>query len=196
MALLAMAGVYLILSAREPLGGAALVAAGAIKAPGALALPFAVAAARSRRGLIAGALAGVAAVGVAGVAVFGGDVLGLLRTLGLQQDHVALYSVPSTIGRLLGLGGVTLGVRIVAMAALVLVFALMLRYAARSGDWISAAGWTTLAVLLATAWLLPWYVVWVLPLAALSKDRRLTAATLALVAYIVTTRVLLWTDWA
>jgi hypothetical protein len=35
-----------------------------------------------------------------------------------------------------------------------------------------------LAVVVATSFLLPWYTVWALPLAAISADRRLIAATL------------------
>jgi hypothetical protein len=36
-----------------------------------------------------------------------------------------------------------------------------------------------------TAWLLPWYAIWALPLAAVSGDRRLRAATLVFCAYAV-----------
>ena len=35
-----------------------------------------------------------------------------------------------------------------------------------------------LAIVVATSFLLPWYTVWDLPLAAISADRRLLAATL------------------
>ena len=56
---------------------------------------------------------------------------------------------------------------------------------ARGADWRVAAGWTTLALLLSTAWLLPWYAIWLLPLAAVGGDRRLRAATLVFCAYAV-----------
>ena len=36
-----------------------------------------------------------------------------------------------------------------------------------------------------TAWLLPWYAIWALPLAAVSRNRRLRAATLVVCAYAV-----------
>ena len=42
-----------------------------------------------------------------------------------------------------------------------------------------------LALLLATYWLMPWYVVWLLPLAALGASRNLRVATLAFTAYLV-----------
>jgi hypothetical protein len=67
-----------------------------------------------------------------------------------------------------------------------------LRAAWRGADWIAASGWTMFALLVTTAWLLPWYVTWLLPLAAISGDRRLRLASLALVAYVIVTRVTLW----
>jgi hypothetical protein len=47
------------------------------------------------------------------------------------------------------------------------------------------AGWATLAILVASAWLVPWYVLWLLPLAALAADRRLRWATVALCAWML-----------
>jgi hypothetical protein len=35
---------------------------------------------------------------------------------------------------------------------------------------------------------MPWYAVWLLPLAALGRDRKLTLATLVLCAYLVAVR--------
>jgi len=69
--------------------------------------------------------------------------------------------------------------------ATVVVLAFALWRTARGADWRVAAGWTTLALLLSTAWLLPWYVTWALPLAAVGGDRRLRAATLVFCAYAV-----------
>ena len=40
-----------------------------------------------------------------------------------------------------------------------------------------------LGLLLATSWLLPWYLIWALPLAALSRDRTLQLLVLALTAF-------------
>ena len=44
-----------------------------------------------------------------------------------------------------------------------------------------------MALILTLSWVLPWYVLWVLPLAALSGSRRLRVATLVLGAYLVIT---------
>ena len=40
-----------------------------------------------------------------------------------------------------------------------------------------------------TTWLLPWYLIWVLPLAALSRDRTLKIVVLALTALLLGTRI-------
>ncbi len=53
----------------------------------------------------------------------------------------------------------------------------------RGADWRTTAGWATLALVLCTAWLLPWYAIWPLPLAALSRSRTLRVATLVFCAY-------------
>ena len=52
-------------------------------------------------------------------------------------------------------------------------------------EWVTGAGWATLGLLAASAWLVPWYAIWVLPLAAVSGNRRLRAATLLFCAYAV-----------
>jgi hypothetical protein len=55
-------------------------------------------------------------------------------------------------------------------------------------DWIVGAGWATVALLVTTGFLVPWYVAWLLPLAALfSGDRRLLAAAVFLTGIGLTT---------
>jgi hypothetical protein len=54
------------------------------------------------------------------------------------------------------------------------VFAwLLCRVWRRELDWIDAAAWTAAALLASASSLLPWYVAWLMPLAALGRDRRL-----------------------
>ncbi len=55
----------------------------------------------------------------------------------------------------------------------------------RGADAIAMAGWATLAILVASAWLVPWYLRWLLPLAALAGDRRLVWGTVALSAWML-----------
>ena len=40
----------------------------------------------------------------------------------------------------------------------------------RERDWLTGAGWSTFALLASLAWLVPWYVIWLLPLAALATS--------------------------
>jgi hypothetical protein len=50
---------------------------------------------------------------------------------------------------------------------------------------IAACGWASVALLVTLSWVLPWYVSWVLPLAALSASRRLRTVALILGAYLI-----------
>ena len=50
---------------------------------------------------------------------------------------------------------------------------------------IAACGWASVALLVTLSWVLPWYVLWVLPLAALSASRWLRAAALVLGVYLI-----------
>jgi hypothetical protein len=177
----------------ESLAGGAMVVASAVKLP--LGLPFLYLLARpraDRRALLTGAAGALAAVVAVSLAAFGTGILRFLDAVRDQQDDVAIYSVPNQLGELLGFGGITDGIRLAATAALLVALALTFRAVRRGGDWVAAAGWATFALIVASAWLLPWYVVWLLPLAAVAGDRRLRVAALALTAYIALTRVELW----
>src|SRR5439155_19466263 len=147
-----------------------------IRLGAALTLPFALLGTRGARRLVPPliVLCAVAAVTLAG---FWSQPLGFLRELSTEQRIVAVHSVPNELGLLLGLGGITRGLRIVAAVALVCVVAVLLLRTARGGDWLTNAGWATLCLLVCSAWLLPWYTVWVLPFAAAGNSGRLRLAT-------------------
>jgi alpha-1,6-mannosyltransferase len=184
--LVVIAGVALLLARKEIASGVALVAAVGLKTSTAFALPFAVLGSRSRS-LIAGAAAGFALTAALALGVFG---VSSLESLGLvEQDQAATskYSVPATAARLLDVG--VDPVRYTALALYVAVLLLLVVWTLRGGDWIRAAGWAALGLLLATDWLMPWYVIWVLPFAAIVKDRSLRAATLALCAFQLINRI-------
>jgi len=59
----------------------------------------------------------------------------------------------------------------------------------RGRDWVSGAGWATLALIASLAWVIPWYVIGLLPLAALGTSVRLRRAAVALSVYLVVTFV-------
>jgi len=185
---LAAAALY-VLSARERAGGVALAAATAVKASAALAIPFAlIGSRRPRRLALAGAVALAVALG-AGVAVFGVHLLGAGAWL-TQQHQVAGHSLPSQVSKLLGLGELALGVRVAFLAAFAVALAASLRRTWRGAPWIDGYGWAVLALLGATAWILPWYGLWALLPASLCANRRLRAVTLGACTYLVAIEVL------
>ena len=67
------------------------------------------------------------------------------------------------------------------------VVAVVLFFFVRRKDWLVGAGWSTLALLVGLAWLVPWYVVWVLPLAALGTSPWLRRATALMTIFLVMT---------
>jgi len=201
--LLTMLGVAGVLSARELTGGAALVAAIAVKASAAIALPFALLGAANSpptgpkaaymaalgpvgRALVGGGVA-VAILGLGAYAAFGWHWLDAIRLAGESQGHTSHLSIPTTVARIAGIGKGP--ARIAALALFAALVAYLLAWTYRGGDWVCAAAWSTTGLLLATSWLLPWYLLWPLPLAALSRDRALELLLLLLTAYQLGARI-------
>jgi alpha-1,6-mannosyltransferase len=164
-----------------------------IKASGGLLLPFLLMSQplqRWSRRVLAGMLAGGVAVLVLAVAGFGDEALSFVSQIREQQQFVASESVPGRVATLLGFDALPAGLRLLFALAFVAALVGLLWATWRERiDWLTAAGWATLALLLSTAWLVPWYVVWLLPLAAVARDPRLRAATLLFCVYVVVTRV-------
>lgn len=189
MILLGLAGVSLLVRGREAAGPFAVVCGAAIKASIGVMLPFMVLASRDRRRAIIGAAAGLAAMGAIAVIGFGSHALGVFRVLSHQQRLVSSDAIPAQIGRAVGIGGVTSDVRLVFRLALVLSILWLIWLVWKRGyDWIAACGWSLLAFVVGSSWLLGWYVLWPLPFAAISKDRRLKVAVVAMAAYFVAMR--------
>ncbi len=199
-------GVAAMLSSREAGAGAAFAAAVAIKAPAAVAAPFAflstlqarrrqptdpdspdasTAGTRSMGRLLVGGgpfLLGAAtatlALGLAAYAAFGWHWLDAIGLAGENQRRTSHMSVPITVARLTGLDPTA--VHTAALALYAALFIYLLAWTWRGADWLRAGAWASFALLIATAWLLPWYLIWTLPLVALSRDRPLQLLTLAL----------------
>jgi hypothetical protein len=57
----------------------------------------------------------------------------------------------------------------------------------RRGDWLANAGWATLALIASLAWLMPWYAIWLLPLAGLGTSLRLRRAAIVLMLFLILT---------
>jgi alpha-1,6-mannosyltransferase len=192
--LLLALGAALVLTAganpRRRAGAAALVAGVAIKVTAGLALPFLILGAgangsgtRERLRVLSATGLSLALLGLLGLIGFGSHAFGFIGAVSEQQQLVATHSVPAETARLVGLSGTPGWWRHCFIVGFVVVFAYALWRTLRGADWRVAAGWTTLALLLSTAWLLPWYAIWPLPLAAVSGDRRLRAAVLVFCTY-------------
>jgi alpha-1,6-mannosyltransferase len=193
MMVLALGGIVFVLGGREASGGLAAVAGAAVKTSSALLLPFLVLGSRARQGRVAlGAAAGAALAAALWIAAFDAQVLPFLKTLRWEQEFGSLHSVPKALGDLAGIDVTNPWLRLAAAAVFGAALLACLVWARRGDDWLTPAGWATVALLLTTTWLLPWYVVWVLPLAALSPDRKLRLATFALSAFVLGMRVPLW----
>jgi hypothetical protein len=187
MMLLVLAGCAGVLALREASGGAGLLAGAAVKVSAAFVGPFALAGAKRRGRLIAGALAAAALLAAASTAAFGTHWLDAVGLAGENQSTTSHYSVPSTLARLLGTGVDPVRYTLLALFAALVIG--LLAWTLRRGDWLRAAGWAALGLLIASGWLLPWYVIWALPLAALSRDRALIGGVLALTAFQLVNRV-------
>jgi hypothetical protein len=189
MLALMMAGVALVLAEREALGAVAVVLSVAIKGTSAIMLPFQFLHSRAKGRMVAGALAAGIPLAIMSLAVFGSGVSGQYHVVKRQQLLVAGDSIPNQLGHFVGLSGVTSDVRLVVRLVGFLAFAYLLwRVFRGTMDWITATGWAMLSFVVTSSWLLGWYVLWPLPFAAVSKDRRLQAATFALTVYFVAMR--------
>ena len=54
----------------------------------------------------------------------------------------------------------------------------------RTRRWLTACGWASLVLVATLSWTLPWYIIWLLPFAALSRSRGLRIAAAVLGVYI------------
>jgi hypothetical protein len=173
------------LSAVEIGAGAAFVAATALKASGGVLIPIVLAGLlRAPRRLVQVLLGMVAAgvlVGVASLVAFGLHI----PDLSTQSRLVTSISVPNLLGLALGSGGETETLHKLLSGVLVLSVLGCCVYAWRKRDSLTSSGWATVALLVTLGWVLPWYILWLLPLAALSRSRRLRTTTLVLGVYLI-----------
>jgi hypothetical protein len=190
-----MGGVAALLGAREALAGGLTAASGAVKVSAAVLGPFMLIGARRRVALLAGAAAGALLAAAVAVLAFGDNALEAFALLGDNQDRTSHWSIPQrTADGLAALTGgsaaeivdyTRAGLGVLLVAAVVLLLRAAWHRRTVPGGWIAPAGWATLAVLFTTAWLVPWYAIWLLPLVALGGDRRLLVAGIALCAYMM-----------
>ncbi len=165
--------------------GAAFVTAVAIKASAGILLPVVLVGLLWSRRRVAHIVLGMAmaglVLGACSVLAFGPHI----PDLGTQGRLVTNVSLPNLLGLALGQGGETNTLRVVLGGALVLSVLACCGLAWRRRESLTAAGWASVALLVTLSWVLPWYVLWVLPLAALSSSRRLRTTTLLLGVYFI-----------
>lgn len=165
--------------------GVLLIVAVAIKASAAVLLPVVLIGLAGRPRRLVGVLAGMAlaglVLGVASYAVFGAH----LPDLTTQSRLITVMAVPNLLGLALGLGGETVGLRVALTAVLVLVVLTVGVRAWRRGELIAMTGWATIALVVTLSWVLPWYALWMLPLAALGGSRRQRRVVLVVGAYLI-----------
>jgi alpha-1,6-mannosyltransferase len=188
------AGVYVLLQDRRVAGGAAVAFATAVKLTAGVVLPFAIARPQPhRQRVLVGAGVASAAVAVLGLVLFGTGQFHLLVTLRQNQALGNWQSIPGFITAELGLGGlgrvvgVLLGVVFAGVTA-----SLLLRVYRGRLDWIAGAAWATVAMLITASSILPWYIAWLTPLAALSPGHRLRRWTLTITGVMLAINMLGW----
>ena len=175
-----MAAIGLMLARRERTSGAVLMLAVAVKFTTVVLLPFMLVAAHTRERrlrVLAGAALAVLPLAVLSISLFGTG----LPNVADQSRLVTGYSVPNLAGLLLGIGGSTSTLMRAADVCVVLV----VLWGIRQRDWIASAGWATVALIASIAWLMPWYIVWALPLAAVTRSRALRAVVLAFSVFLL-----------
>lgn len=185
--LLMTLGVAGMLTAREGLGAGAFVSACATKSTAAVAIPFALLGSERRPRFLLGGLAALALVALVAYLAFGWSWLHAFTLAGENQGRTSHMSIPITTARLTGLDPDWVRAGFLALYAALVAYLLIRTH--RGGDWVRATAWATTGLLLATAWLLPWYLLWPLPAAALSRDRALQLLLLGLTAYQLGARI-------
>ena len=183
MLVASMAAIAFVLSGRDRSAGAALVVAVAVKFTAILLGPFLLVAVgtrqRSKQLVIGGLIAAIPLV-VLSVILFGSITAQPPATEFV--DHRAEHLQPRRAGAACRRRHVDrAGPRDLFVVAVVLYFFL------RRRDWLVGAGWSTLALLVSLAWLVPWYIVWVLPLAALGSSPWLRRITAVMTVFLVLT---------
>jgi alpha-1,6-mannosyltransferase len=182
MLLPSTAAILMLLQRRDRSAGVLLACAIAVKFTAVLLLPFLLMAARPqerRLRVLAGVVLAAVPLAALSLALFGTGMPNVTD----QTRVITGYSVPNLLGLLLGFGGGTQTLVRVLNVGVVLV----VLWGLRRRDWVAASGWATLALIASLSWLMPWYVVWALPLAALSSSPALRRVAIAFMVFLILT---------
>ena len=175
-----LGAISLVLARRYRFAGVVLMLAVAVKFTAILLLPFLLVAAHTRQRrvqLLVGAAISAVPLIALDLALFGFS----LPNLSQQSTLLTGFSITNVFGLLLGIGGTPALLKIAAVGVVLVVA----HQFYRNRDWIGGAGWSTLALIASLSWLMPWYVVWLLPLAALGSSVRLRKLSAVLTVYLL-----------
>jgi hypothetical protein len=153
----------------------------AIKLSAGLALPFLLIGARHRVAAAAGLLAGAAGAALLVALQFGGH----LPNDAQQSQLVMGLSPANLLGLAIGHGGLDPGLRRDLEVVLIAGTAALAGWTWWSRDWAAGAAWAAVLLLLTLGWVMPWYVLWVLPFAALTRRGGPRAAAIALTVFVL-----------
>jgi hypothetical protein len=159
--------------------GVLLAGAVAVKASALILFPILLAGSSRRLRLMAGIVIGGVGLGLASYAAFGAT----LPDLAQQAKLVIPTGVPNLVGYILGLGGETDTLRTICTAVLVLTVLACTVWAWRTRDWVMPCAVASLVLLITLSWVLPWYLLWLLPFGALASGRRIRIAAIVLGVY-------------
>ncbi|HWF55812.1 MAG TPA: glycosyltransferase 87 family protein [Solirubrobacteraceae bacterium] len=177
------AAIMLLLMRRDRAAGAAVMIAVAVKFTAVLLLPFLLIGAvppQRRLRVIAGAAIGALVLAAMSLVIFGLHIPDVKD----QSSILTPFSFPNLVGLLAGAGG---GSPTILRLAVVLLIPVVVYFLRRRGDWITGVGWSTIALICSLSWVMPWYVVWVLPLAALGKSVMLRRAAIVMTVFLLLT---------
>jgi 4-amino-4-deoxy-L-arabinose transferase-like glycosyltransferase len=156
--------------------GALVVLAAGIKPSFAVVAPLVVLGSPRRVPAAAGAALAAAAVALVVLVAFDGA----LPAVKLQDRLVNPLSVPNLLGVALGHGGADATLRTAGRGFLVVVVAVASGLVAWRRRWtLPAIGLVLLASVVSLSWVMPWYLAWALPFAALSLPRALIPMAVA-----------------
>jgi branched-subunit amino acid transport protein AzlD len=182
------AAIAVFLGHRDRTAGALVIVAVAIKFMALLILPFMVVAAwrdGRRWRVLEGALLAAVPLAALSLLLFGPTLPNVVQ----QTKILTPFSIPNLLGLAFGVGGGTHAVLrdMTVAVAVVTIYQLIRFHRGPRRDWLAGAGWATLALIASASWLMPWYVTWLLPLAALGRSRALRGAALALTLFLILT---------
>jgi hypothetical protein len=139
-----------------------------------------------RRDFVLGAVLIALVIAVADLAVFGTGSLHLLHTLRQNQARGDWHSIPGFISTRLGFGTIGHVTGVVLGCVFVIVLGWLVRRVWRGElDWIDGAAWATAAMLATASSMLPWYIAWLMPLAALARDPRIARVAIRMTGLVV-----------